>query len=204
MITIQIEIDEEVKDFNFPTSWEEVTVEQFIKIFTEKSVSENGLMATVKIISAISGIDEELIMMMGIEDFKNLSKHLSFIEETMEIKNVEYIELEGDKYYLYTDFNKLTTGEIITIETLMEAKNGNIYEVMGELLCVFLRKKKDNGDFEKFKTNMLQRKTLFMKANISDIHHIFNFFLDGRNLFNHNTRDYISHQDQSKPTIVNS
>lgn len=204
MITINIEIDEEIKSYDFPTSWEEVSVEQFVRIFTDKSVSENPLSATIKIVSAISGIDEDILMLMDIEDFKSLSKNLSFIEDQLEVKNIEYIELEGEKYYLYQDFNKLTTGEIITIETLMDSKNGNIYEVMGELLCVFLRKKTESGKFEKFKTDMLKRKDLFMKAKISEIHHIFNFFLTGRNLFNLNTKDYTNEVDQLKPQIVNS
>ena len=65
-----------------------------------------------------------------------------------------------DEYFLQVDFNKFTTGEIITIEMILKKADNNIYQVMSELLCVFLRKK--NGDkFEKFKTKMLERKEIF-------------------------------------------
>lgn len=193
MVEVNIELEnEEIKKFTFPTSWDEVTVEQFTRLFENKTPTENQLKATVRIMSSLSGIDEKILMMMDVEDFKKLSLNLSFIGEEVGNNNVDYIELDGEKYYLYKDFNKMTTGEIITIETIMDSTQGNIYKVMPQLLCLFLRKKKDNGKFEKFSTDMLDRADKFKNAKITDIHHIFNFFSTGEALFNHSTLDSIS------------
>ena len=127
--------------------------------------------------------------MMDINDFRNLLDKLKFIKEDVIKTEVESIVIGEDEYFLQLDFNKFTTGEIITIEMILKKADNNIYQVMSELLCVFLRKK--NGDkLEKFKTKMLERKELFDNIPISKIYHIFNFFLAGSDLFANNMKDY--------------
>jgi len=196
MISVQIELEDEVKSYEFPTSWDDVTVAQFTRLFSENTPIDNKLMASVKVISALSGIDEKIIMMMDVEDFKSLAENLSFVSTEVNTKETDFIEIDGEKYYLYKDFNKMTTGEIITIETIMDSTNGNIYKVMPQLLCLFLRKKKDNGSFEKFTTEMLNRTDKFNQVKISEIHHIFNFFLVGGVSFNPNMLDSTKEVDQ--------
>ena len=195
MISVNIELEEGIKSYDFPTSWEEVTVEQFVKLFADHTPTDNELMASVKVMSILSGIEEEIIMAMDVEDFKNLAVQLTFISEEMPNEEVDYIEVEGEKYYLYKDFSKMTTGEIITIELLMEKNEGNIYRVMPQLLCLFLRKKKEDGKFEKFNTDMMDRADKFKKVNISKIHQVFNFFLTGETIFSPNIQDFIQNQD---------
>jgi hypothetical protein len=154
-------------------------------------------MGAVTLISAISNIPEGLLMQMDINDFKNLSTKANFIAQEVERTDVDYIELEGDRYYLYTEFNKLTTGEVITIETILEGSQYDIYKVMGDLLCLFLRKKDEQGKFEKFSTDMFKRKEMFMDVPISNIYHVFGFFLDGRNSSQSNMKDYTKNNNQS-------
>lgn len=191
MITVNIELEEERKSYDFPTSWDEVSVEKFMKIYTSSDTKYEGIMGSVKVLSAISGIDEEILMMMDINDFKNLADQLSFVNQDVPKHEVEYLELDGDKYYLYSDFNKFTTGEIITIELLLEQGGGNVFPVMLELLCVFLRRKKEDGTFEKYNTNFMSRKDLFKDVPISKIFHIFAFFLTINNSSNKNIVDYL-------------
>lgn len=191
MITVNIELEEERKSYDFPTSWDEVSVEKFMKIYTSSDTKYEGIMGSVKVLSAISGIDEEILMMMDINDFKNLADQLAFVNQDVPKHEVEYLELDGDKYYLYSDFNKFTTGEIITIELLLEQGGGNVFPVMLELLCVFLRRKKEDGTFEKYNTNFMSRKDLFKDVPISKIFHIFAFFLTINNSSNKNIVDYL-------------
>jgi hypothetical protein len=196
MISVNIELEEGIKTYEFPTSWEDVTVEQFTKLFEENRVTDNELLNSVKVMSILSGIDEKIIMSMDVDDFKNLASELTFISEEITNTDVEYIEVDGEKFYLYKDFNKMTTGEIITIELLMEKNDGNIYKVMPQLLCIFLRKKNNEGKFEKFNTDMMERADKFKKVNISKIHQIFNFFLIGNTISNPNTLDFIQKENQ--------
>jgi hypothetical protein len=196
MIKVNIELEEETKSYDFPTSWEEVSVEKFTKIYTTSNTKYEGILGSVKIMSAISGIAEDILMMMDINDFKNLSEQLSFVNTDVPKHDVDYIEVDGDKYYLYSDFNKFTTGEIITIELLLEQGGGNTIPVMLELLCVFLRKKKEDGTFERYNTNFMNRKELFKNVPISQIFHIFAFFLTIKNSSTKNIVDYLEELNQ--------
>lgn len=196
MVTVNIELEEGTKAYDFPTSWDDIDVQTFTKLFEYNQPTDNQLLASVRVMSLLSDIDEKIIMSMDVEDFKELADKLLFITEEVETNEIDYIEVEGEKYYLYKDFNKMTTGEIITIELLMDNNGGNIYKIMPQLLCLFLRKKNEEGKFEKFTTDMMERADKFKKIRISDIHHIFSFFLNGGNLFNPNMLDFTKSKDQ--------
>lgn len=197
MIEVTINLDDQqTKTFNFPENWDEVTVKQFCKLSKLHS-NENQLMGAVNMISAISDIDTGILFDMDVDDFRNLASTASFITQEVTRTDTEFIEINGEKYFLYTDFNKLTTGEVITVETLIDGSGGDLYSVMGDILCVFLRKKNEDGTFEKFNTNMLKRKEMFLELPISQIYHIFAFFLDGNNSSINNMKGYTRNNDQS-------
>ena len=198
MIEVKIEAEDKSHVYSFPENWDEVTVKQFVRLYQSNNPNNNELMGAVTLISAISNIPEGLLMQMDINDFKSLSTKANFIAQEVEKTDVDYIELEGDKYYLYTEFNKLTTGEVITIETILEGSQYDIYKVMGDLLCLFLRKKDEEGRYEKFSTDMFKRKEMFMDVPISNIYHVFGFFLDGRNSSQSNMKDSTKNNNQSK------
>ncbi len=197
MIEVNINLEDTEKTYSIPTSWDEVTVKQFSQLYKVKNDNSNELLAAVNLINAITEIDTSTLLQMDIDDFKTLSKSISFISEEVKKTDVDYLILDGEKYYLYTDFNKLTTGEVITLETIIESSNHDIHRIIPDLLCLFLRKKNENGKYEKFTTDMLKRKELFLQVPISQIYHVFAFFLSGGNLLQNNTKDSTRNNDQS-------
>ena len=50
---------------------------------------------------------------------------------------------------------------------------------MDKLLCIFLRKKKENGNLEAFKSEFMERRWGFRDIKISKVFNVFNFFLNG-------------------------
>ena len=70
-------------------------------------------------------------------------------------------------------------GEVISLELIMKEADGNLFKMMDKLLCIFLRKKKNNGKLETFKPEMMSRAELFKKAPISKVYNVFSFFLIG-------------------------
>jgi hypothetical protein len=62
---------------------------------------------------------------------------------------------------------------------------------MDKLLCVFLRKKKENGKFETFTPEMMERVNVFNRAPISKVYNVFSFFLDGGVLSANNIQDFL-------------
>ena len=188
MIEVKINMEGYENTYQFPENWDEVNVRQFTELYKYQNPNNNDLMGAVNIISALAGIEQAVLLQMDIDDFKELSTKLSFITKEIPKTDVDYLELNGDKYYLYTEFNKLTTGEVITIETLMEGSNNDVNKIMADLLCLFLRKKDEEGKFEKFSTDMLKRKEMFLDVPISNIYHIFLFFSLGKNTSTNNMK----------------
>jgi hypothetical protein len=135
----------------------------------------------------LTGIDREVIEQIDYESFTELVKNLSFIYTPIEEKKNQSVIVDGEEYFLYTEFNKYTAGEIISIETILQSANNDIMKVMPQLLCIFLRKKKENGNLEKYKTTFMQRVELFKTIKVDEINHIFGFFLTGRDSSANNT-----------------
>ena len=140
-------------------------------------------------IHQLSGIDREIIEQIDFDDFKQLIKALEFFYKPVEDLKKESIIVDGEEYFLYSEFNKYTAGEIISIETILQSVNGDVKKVMPKLLCIFLRKKKENGNLEKYNTKFMSREEKFKKIKISEINHIFNFFLTGRDSLLNNMTD---------------
>jgi hypothetical protein len=191
MINLKLEIDDEVKEFNLPENWDEVTIGDFVKLFSFNREGLTTIELSVKVINILTGIDEELVMMMNITDFEKLVEVFNFTTKELEPVNVESIELEGEMYYLKSDFAKLTMGEVISIETILQSADGNLFKVMDKLLCIFLRKKKENGKLEAFKGEFMDRVNIFHNAPITKVYNIFSFFLTGGNTLEDNTKDYL-------------
>lgn len=181
-INLEIEIDGDVKTFNVPENWSEVTVGKTTEIATISKDTMNNLELMVRILSILSNMDEEIIYMMEQDDFLNIIETLKFTNEEIKGELKEFITIDGEDYYLKKDFNKLTLGEIISIETIVKQYDNNIQLALPKLLCIFLRKKKENGKLESFKNSHMEREELFKNAIITDVNDIFVFFFDGKNL----------------------
>lgn len=187
MIEINVELDEVVKTYSFPTSWSEVTVEQFSNLYSIDKEKYTGMFHTFEVIHQLTGVDREVIELIDYEDFVTLVKVLAFVYEPIEDKKSESVIIDGEEYFIHSEFNKYTAGEIISLDMIINSSKGEFVKVMPQLLCIFLRKKNENGKLEKYKTSFMNRIELFKKIKIDEINHVFNFFLTGRNLSPNNT-----------------
>lgn len=190
MIEINVEVDDVIQSYSFPTNWSEVSVQQFSNLYGIDKEKYTGMFYTFEVIHQLTGIDRDVIEMMDYHDFVELVKSLNFVFQPVEDKKNESIIIDGEEYFVHTNFNKYTAGEIISLETIIGSSNGEFVSVMPQLLCIFLRKKKENGKLETFKGEFMERATLFRKTPVSQIYNIFNFFLVGGNLLEVNTKDF--------------
>ena len=191
MINLKLEIDDEVREFNLPQNWDEVTIGDFVKLFSFNRDGLTTIELSVKVINILTGIDEELVMMMDVNDFQKLVEVFDFTTKELDAVNVDSVEIGGETYYLKNDFSQLTMGEVISIETILKSADGNLFKVMDKLLCIFLRKKKENGKLESFKGSFMSRAEIFKDAPISKVYNVFSFFLTGGTILEDNTKDYL-------------
>jgi hypothetical protein len=196
MIEVKIETDEDELLYNFPENWDEVTVKQFCDVFKNNYDNHSSFYGSVLLMSALTGVDKEIIEMMDVDDFKMLLEKLKFMQQDVIKSEDDKLFINDEEYFLYNDFSKYTTGEIITIEILLEQAENNVIRIMPELLCVFLRKKNAKGNIEKFKTSFMNRKYDFEKLPISKIYHIFSFFFLGKNTSINSIKDSMPNQEK--------
>ena len=187
MIKVNLEIDDEQVSFDLPSSWEEVTIGDFVKLFSFDREGMSVMTMVIKSISVLGNVDEDKLYMIPINDFERIAKQMDFLNKEMVPTKEDFVEIDGERYYIKFDFQNFTMGEVISIETILNKADNNIFKVMDELLCVFLRKKKENGNLEAFRGDFLERKETFSRAPISKVFEVFNFFLDGGNLLLNNT-----------------
>lgn len=202
MIDLRLNIDGEDYNFELPESWEDIKVKDFSKIIgVQEKDNLNGLERIIEIINVISGIPVDLIMMIPITEFNKITEKLAFVNEDIKAQMKDSIIVNGEEYFLKKDFDNLTMGEIITIEMLVEETGGNIFKALDKLLCVFLRKKRDNGKLEMFKTDMLERSDIFKDISITEIYQLMIFFSTGRVSLENSTVDSSEKKERKKKKI---
>jgi hypothetical protein len=179
MVKINLEIDDELVEFNLPQSWDEVSIGEFVKIFSFEREGLSMIEVVVETISLLSGVPQEKFYMLPVNEFQKLAEELAFVNTELKGVDVDFIVLDGEEYWLKKDFSSFTMGEVISIETILEQGGNNLFKVMDKLLCIFLRKKKENGKLEAFTGEFMARAELFKTTPVSSVLNIFNFFLNG-------------------------
>jgi hypothetical protein len=181
MVTLNLEIEDEKMTFKIPSGWDEVSVETFSKIWKIYRENLTDIELTVEIVNILTGIDEDTLYMMSPDEFGQVTKIIEFTNKDVEGTEVESIIVNGEEYFLKKDFQKLTMGEVISLELLIEQSEGNMASKMAEMLCIFLRKKNENGKLESFKKSFMERAEIFKTVSIADVNDVFLFFSDGGN-----------------------
>jgi hypothetical protein len=184
MRKLNLEIDDEVMEYNIPENWADLTVKQFMDLYRQSIEDKDDLQRSVYIASTILGIDEDIIYMFDTDSFNEIISSLEFISKTeITAQPKDFVVINNEEYYLKKDYSKLTVGEIISIDTIIsQSHNNNPYTQMDKLLCIFLRKKKDNGKLEQFKPEFMNRAKLFETLSIEDVYNVVGFFSSGRTL----------------------
>lgn len=203
MINLIIDLDGEEKQFSIPTSWNEVTVKKAAKLAEIQLKNKTDIESAADIVSVLADIDQETIYMLTAHQFNDLVEHIKFTLEKIDSPELkDSIFIEDEEYFLKKDFTKLTMGEIISIDTILKQYENNIAPAMAKLLCIFLRKKKENGSLETFKNSFMEREILFEEVIISDVNDLFLFFLDGENLSQSNMKDYLENQKSNQESEI--
>ena len=61
MIEVKIETDDEVKVYEFPENWDEITVEKFCNVYRQNYDNGTEFEGSIYLLSALSGIEKEII-----------------------------------------------------------------------------------------------------------------------------------------------
>ena len=188
MVTLNLEIDDEMMTVNIPDSWSEVDVETFSKLWGFDRTNMTQLELDVAVVSILTGIDEDSLWLLRPDAWNKVVEIIEFATHVVKGEKVDSIIVDGEEYFLYKDYEKFNLGEIASIKLLAsKAQNGNLASVFPELLCIFLRKKKENGKMEQFKKSFMERAESFKKVSIAYVNDLLLFFSDGMSSNEKNT-----------------
>lgn len=176
-------------EWSVPNCWEDMTLENYINFFTfqdSKKGQEVDDLYMIEVFELLSGCDE--VLEIPIDELKDLLGELTFLSEMPKLNENKTIVIDG-KLYGCVDLNKMTTGEYISIKTLM-GNEKTILQGLPKLLAIIIRPAEEYKDPEtgevrlnisKFSVdNINWRADKFKTLKIVDILHWINFFLSGK------------------------
>lgn len=185
-----IELKLENKTHLLPTSWEEVTLEKFQKIC--KLNTTNKLNYYVQLLNIFTEIDEKILINLKANQFKEIIKELDFIfNEKLEDVFVNNFKIGEDKYVL-KDFNTLTLGEQVSLETLIE-KNDNIQNAHYFFAILFKKNNEEELNFDE-----LEDRANSIKENLSitQINKVLIFFFNCVKTYISNMKNFLEYKEQ--------
>ena len=139
---VKIKKQGKVKEFKLMNSWEDVTLESYIKLidFETGTKTENA----TETIAELTDIPKTLIKELALSDVVGIMSKISQLQADSDTKLKRLIEINGVEYGFHPDLDKISLGEYADLEQFI--KNGiesNLPEVMAVLYRPVKEKKND-------------------------------------------------------------
>ena len=131
---VKVKKEGKVKEFKLISSWEDVTLEKWLKLieFQEGSKTEEA----EKTIAEFSNIPKKLIKELALKDVALIMSKLAQLQQRQNSSLKRIIEIEGVEYGFHPDLDSISLGEYADIETFI--KNG-IEKHLPEMMAVLYR-----------------------------------------------------------------
>tara|TARA_R110002012_G_scaffold93304_7_gene226308 strand:+ start:1731 stop:2330 length:600 start_codon:yes stop_codon:yes gene_type:complete len=137
---VKVKQGKKVKEFDFINSWEEVTLEKWVKMtdFGNKTKSEQA----EKTIALLSNMPKDMIKKLELSDVAAIMSAVGQLQQDQETGLKRIIEVEGEKYGFHPDLDLITIGEYADLETYIKmGLEQNMPEVMAILYRPILEQK---------------------------------------------------------------
>ena len=172
---VKIKKEGKVKEFKLISSWEDVTMEKWLKLvdFQEGSKSEEA----EETIAALSDIPKQLVKELALKDVAVIMSKIAELQAKQDSSLKRIIEIDGKEYGFHPDLDSITLGEYADIETFI--KNG-IEKSLPELMAVLYRpikeKKNDIYIIDAYDGNIRLRTEEMKKMSAEQVQSALVFF----------------------------
>lgn len=183
------------KEINMSTSWEDMTLKQWIEFYklNEKNQKEGMIQDfyLLSIMEVLCNVFPGDLDDLSLNEYQSHLEDMKFMLDTPELKDVQVLKIDDVNYCFPENFDRLTTGEYISIKTLQSRYENNL-DGLPYLLAVILRpveseeideetgKKVYNQ--EKFDTKNLQWRAdmFYERLKALDVMKAVGFFFSGK------------------------
>ena len=129
---VKIKKEGKTKQFKLISSWEDVTLEKWLKLID--FASETKTKEAEETIAALSTIPKQLIKQLELKDIAAIMSKLSEFQQQQNSSLKRIIEIDGKRYGFHPDLDSITLGEWADLETFIKQDiEKNLPEVMAIL-----------------------------------------------------------------------
>lgn len=122
-----------------PTTWADVTLNQFIQLTEVPSLDFEPLDAQLRILQILTGIEDEVFLGTPLPQIKQMIKMVDFINHMPDgLTRPKEVTIEDRSYRINYDVAALTAGEYIDLNQLTKDKD-KIHANMNKIIAVYLR-----------------------------------------------------------------
>ena len=175
--------------------WNNLTLwqyQQLMPIITNPDKDWTELDKEVKLLCVITGMTEQQIDSLVIEDLKELRKDLAFLDEPIEGKPVDFIVINGRRYRMNYDIKNMPAARYIESKVFSKDTLANLHKIAASMVIPqkkqwfgkWVDDKYDASKHEQYASDM-------QEANFIHIYHSLVFFYQVYRNWIEVSRDYM-------------
>ena len=171
-------------NITIPTSWDEITLNQFVKL--QSLYANENKPSFNEIISVLTNIELNELNEYPYFIIEKLMDKLDYLSQEITDKVSNKIEINGETYQI-NYLEHLKFGEYVDVNTVIDGDKNNFKAILA-ILC---RKEGEiyNDDFIALELN--KRMDMFDMQPITKVYPLINFFLHCNNLSENNMKSYL-------------
>jgi len=172
---VNIEKEGKTQKYKVISSWEEVTLEKWVKLAELEGLSKSE--EAEGIIAEFSNIPNTLIKQLALSDVAAILNRVTELQDEKDSSLKQIIEVDGKEYGFHPQLSDITLGEYADIETFI--KNGvqeNLPEIMSVLYRPIVEKEGDAYIIEAYDSNIDIRAEKFKKMKAENVESALVFF----------------------------
>lgn len=160
------------KTYQVPTSWEEVTLEQQIKVTTDQENFEDERLKRMALLSGYCSIPIDELKRTQLKEVKKLFKYLSFLNDELPKEPLKEFEFNGNKYTVIDSLINQQFQDWVSVETAFSNHKENEVEALPTIFAVIC--KRENETLDDF--DIYQRAEEFKKLPMTIVEPLRVFF----------------------------
>jgi hypothetical protein len=172
---VKIKKEGKEKEFNLINSWEDVTLDKWIKLIKLKDKSKSK--EALETITALSDIPKKLLKQLEIKDIAVIMGKLAEMQQKENSSLKKIIKIEGKEYGFHPDLDSITLGEYAEIETfLKKGIEKHLPEVMAVLYRPIVAKENNIYSIEAYDGDIRIRAEQMKKMSAGQVESALRFF----------------------------
>jgi hypothetical protein len=131
---IKIKKKDKVKEFKLINKWEDVTLENWIKLIDFHKLNKSK--EAEETIAALSNIPKKLIKELELKDVAVIMNRIADLQQKQNSSLKRVIEIDGKRYGFHPDLDSITLGEWSDLESMIK---NNVEKHLPEIMAILYR-----------------------------------------------------------------